>query len=268
MSKTAMGSVDDEERTALITGASSGIGLELTKLFAAAGFDVLLVARSEDTLAAVAGELETDHGVTAEPFPTDLARPDAARELYERVTEAGFVVDALVNNAGYGVYGEFVDTDLDAELDMIRLHVRAVTVLTKLFGREMADRGDGYILNNASVAGFAPLPTSTVYSAAKHYERAFSEALAEEFADEGVTVTALCPGETDTGFMQQGNFEEAAYEDDDLMDPKTVARAGFDGLMDGDRVVVPGLENKLNVFLGRLLPRKQYVKAAKRAQNE
>jgi short-subunit dehydrogenase len=260
--------VAERGETALVTEASSGIGLELAKLFAGDGFDVLLVARSEDTLAAVADELERRHGITARPFPADLARPDAARELYESVTGEGYVVDALVNNAGFGVYGEFVETDLEQELDVIALHVMTVTVLTKLFGRDMAERGHGYVLNNASIAGIAPLPTSAVYSAAKHYERSFSEALAEELVDEGVTVTALCPGETDTGFMERGNFEEAAYEEDDLMDPATVAAAGYEGLLNGDRIVIPGLENKLNAFLRRVLPRKQYVKAAKRAQNE
>lgn len=259
---------DESERTALVTGASRGIGYELTKQFAADGFDVLLVSRSEERLETVGEELESAYGVETFVYPADLSEPDGARDLYERVSDDGHTVDALVNNAGFGVYGHFVETDLETELDVVNLHVVAVTVLTKRFGREMAERGEGWILNNASLAGWVPLPTSAVYSGAKHFERAFSEALAEELADEGVTVTALCPGATATGFMEQGNFEEAAYEDDDLMDPATVAEVGYEGLMNGERVVVPGAVNKFRVFLRRLLPREQYVRAAKSAQHE
>lgn len=253
---------------ALVTGGSRGIGYELAALLAADGHDLVLVARSETDLRAAADEFEERHGIDAAVVPADLTDPGAARKVYETVQEAGIEVDTLVNNAGYGVYGEFVDTDLDAELEVIGLHVVTVTVLTKLFVRDMVDRGGGRVLNNASIAGWAPLPTSAVYSAAKHYERAFSEALAEEVADDGVTVTALCPGETDTGFMDRGNFGTAAYDEDDLMDPETVARAGYEGLNDGDRIVVPGVKNKLSVFLGRVLPRTAYVRAAERAQND
>ncbi len=254
--------------TALVTGASSGIGHELTKLFARDGADVLLVARSEGKMESIAGDLRDRYGVEAGVFPADLAEQGAARDLYERVTDAGFEVDALVNNAGFGVYGRFLETDLDQELDVAHLQVQTVTVLTKLFARDMADRGGGYVLNNASTVGFAPVPTSAVYSASKHYLRSFSEALAEDFADEGITVTTLCPGATDTGFMERGNFEESAISDGDLTDPATVARAGYEGLLDGERLVVPGRLNKLRLFLRRLLPRKAYVRAAERAQTD
>lgn len=254
--------------TAVITGASSGIGYELTKHFAADGYDLVLISRSRDKLETVGEELETRHGIDTSVVVSDLSEPEAARDVYETIHAADHTVNALVNNAGFGVYGEFIDTDLEQELDVIYLHVVTVTVLTKLFAKEMAARGHGYILNNASTAGFAPLPTSVVYSAAKHYERAFSEALAEELADEGVTVTALCPGETDTEFMERGNYEEAAYEEQDMMDPATVAKAGYDGLMNGKRVVIPGMKNKARVFLRRVLPRTTYVRAAESAQND
>lgn len=260
--------MSEGSNAALVTGGSRGIGYELAALLAADGHDLVLVARSEADLRAAADEFEERHGIDAAVVPADLTDPGAAREVYETVQEAGIVVDTLVNNAGYGVYGEFVETDLDAELEVIGLHVVTVTVLTKLFVRDMVDRGDGRVLNNASIAGWAPLPTSAVYSAAKHYERALSEALAEEVADDGVTVTALCPGETDTGFMDRGNFGTTAHDEDDLMDPETVARAGYEGLNDGDRIVIPGLKSKLSVFLGRVLPRTAYVRAAERAQNE
>lgn len=263
---SGFGSADEAEETALVTGASSGIGYELTKLLASEGHDVVLVSRSESKLERIGETLEADHGIETTVVAADLAERSGAKSVYERVTERGLAVDLLVNNAGFGVYGRFDETDLEEELDMVRLHVETTTVLTKLFGRDMADRGHGYVLNNASVAGFIPVPTSAVYTAAKHYQRSFSEALAEELGPAGVTVTALCPGETDTAFMEQGNFEAAAYEDDDLMDPRTVAEAGYEGLMRGERVVVPGIENKLKVFSRRLTPRRLFVKTAKRVQ--
>ena len=257
-----------EGRTALVTGASSGIGYELAKLFAADGWDVVLVSRRREKLSRVAHELANEHGVEGYVFARDLSTPEAARELYGAVDDAGHEVDALVNNAGYGSYGPFLDDDLETDHELINLHVTTVTTLTKLFGRDMVERGGGYVLNNASVAGWAPTPGSAVYSAAKHYERAFSEALAEEFDGGDVTVTALCPGETETGFFERGDYEEAGFEEGDMMSPAEVAAAGYEGLMDGERVVVPGGLNRFRVFLRRLLPRRLYVKATERSVNE
>jgi hypothetical protein len=170
-----------------------------------------------------------------------------------------------VNNAGFGSFGPFLEDEVDTDHAMITLHVRTVTTLTKLFGREMAERGGGRVLNNASVAGWAPTPSSAVYSAAKHYERAFSEALAEELEPAGITVTALCPGETETGFFDRGDYDRADIEDGEMMSAREVAEAGYRGLMDGDRIVVPGRRNRVRVFLGRLLPRSLYVRATRRA---
>lgn len=257
-----------EGRTALVTGASSGIGYELAKLFAADGWDVVLVSRRREKLSRVAHELADEHGVEGYVFVKDLSMPEAGRELYEAVDDAGHEVDALVNNAGYGSYGPFLDDDLETDHELVNLHVTTVTTLTKLFGRDMVERGGGYVLNNASVAGWAPTPGSAVYSAVKHYERAFSEALAEEFDGESVTVTALCPGETETGFFERGDYEEADFEEGDMMSPAEVAAAGYEGLMDGERVVVPGGLNRFRVFLRRLLPRRLYVKATERSVNE
>jgi short-subunit dehydrogenase len=251
--------------TALVTGASSGIGYELAKLFAADGSDVVLVSRSRDDLESVADELAEGYGVEGHVFTADLSEPDAARELYEAVTDAGHEVDALVNNAGFGSFGPFLEDDLETDTDLIGLHVTTVTVLTKLFGRDMAARGGGKVLNNASIAGWAPAPGSAVYSAAKHYERALSEALAEELEAEGITVTVLCPGETDTGFFDRGNYDESGAATADMMGPAEVATAGYEGLLAGERVVVPGGINKLRVFLGRLLPRSLYAKATGRS---
>lgn len=255
----------DGERTALVTGASSGIGYELTKRFAADGYDVVLVARGRERLEAVADELADDYGVEGVVFPADLAERDAAADLYEAVTDAGHEVDALVNNAGFGSWGPFLKEDVETDRDLIELHAGTVTALTKLFGRDMVARGGGYVLNNASVAGWAPAPNSAVYSAAKHYERAFSEALAEELADDGVTVTALCPGETATGFFDRGGYGESGAADAEKMTAAEVAAAGYEGLMAGERIVIPGRHNKLRVFFRRLAPRRLFVKAVERS---
>ena len=251
--------------TALVTGASSGIGYELTTLLAADGHDVVLVSRREAKLAAVASELDSEYGVDGHVMPADLSKPDAARDLYGRVTDAGIEVDILVNNAGFGSYGPFLDDDTQTDRDLIELHVGTVTTLTKLFGREMAGRGGGRILNNASLAGWAPTPNSAVYSAVKHYERAFSEAIAEELADEGISVTVLCPGETETGFFDRGNYDESGAAEADKMSAADVAAAGYRGLLAGDRIVIPGRLNKARAFLRRLLPRRLFVATAGRS---
>ena len=256
----------DDGRTVLVTGGSRGIGYELAGQFAADGFDPILVARDENRLQEAAATLSERHGVTGYVLPMDLSGPDAGEELYDRVTAAGHTVDALVNNAGFGTYERFVDGDLGTDRELLNLHVVTVTTLCKLFGREMVERGHGYILNNASILGFLPMPTSAVYSAAKHYERALTEILAEEFADTGVTVTALCPGPTDTGFMDRGGLAAAAYERTQLMAPAEVATAGYEGLMDGRRLVIPGLVNKLRVFARRLLPRRVVLATLRQAQ--
>jgi short-subunit dehydrogenase len=256
---------DGAAGTALVTGASSGIGYELTKLLAADGYDVVLVSRRRGKLADVAEELETTYDVTGHVMPADLSEPDAAEGLYESVTDASLEIDVLVNNAGFGSYGPFLDDDLETDRDLIQLHVGTVTELTKLFGRGMADRGGGRILNNASIAGWAPTPNSAVYSAAKHYERAFSEALAEEFDDGPISVTVLCPGETDTGFFEQGDYGDSGAAESDRMSAAAVAEAGYRGLMAGDRIVVPGGANKFRVFLRRLLPRWLFLRIVKQS---
>ena len=181
------------------------------------------------------------------------------------MTDAGFEIDALVNNAGYGSYGSFLEDDLETDRELIGLHATTPTVLSKLFGRDMAARGGGRILNNASIAGWAPAPNSAVYSAAKHYERAFSEAIADELSDEQITVTVLCPGETETGFFKRGGYGDSGAAEADMMTATEVAEAGYEGLMAGERIVIPGSLNKFRVLLRRILPRSLYLKAVKQS---
>jgi short-subunit dehydrogenase len=259
--------ISEDVGAALVTGASRGIGRELTRRLASDGHDVVLVSRSERELHTLGSELEDRHGVTSTVVPADLSEPDAARTVYDAVAGEGITVHTLVNNAGFGVYGRFAETDLDAELGLVHLKVLTVTHLTKLYVREMVDRGRGRILNVASITGMAPVSTASVYSGVNHYLVGFSEALAEDLVDENVTVTTLCPGETDTGFMH-GDMAESAFTEDEMMDPATVARAGYDGLRNGDRVVVPGVKNTLRIQLKRFLPRDTYVRLASDVWNE
>ena len=238
--------------TALITGPSSGIGLDLAHLFAENGHDVVLVARSEAKLRSLAAELSSKHGVQATVIVADLTRPDAPREIFA----AAPPVDVLVNNAGFGLSGKFAETPMRTELDMIQVNVAALTHLTKLFLPQMLERKRGRILNVASTAAFQPGPLMAVYYATKAYVLSFSEAIAEELRGTGVTVTALCPGPTATGFQKNANMGTEALLK--LMKPVSsmeVARAGYRGLMRGQRVVIPGLKNKLGVQSLRFSPR-------------
>jgi len=240
------------KQTALITGASSGIGLDLAHLFAADGHDVVLVARSEGKLRDLARELEAKHGVKAHVLVADLAKSAAPREVFERAP----AVDILVNNAGYGLTGKFAETELQTELDMIQVNIAALTHLTKLFLPPMLQRGRGRILNVASTAAFQPGPLMAVYYATKAYVLSFSDAIGEELRGTGVTVTALCPGPTATGFQKTAEMgSEALLKIMRPVSSMEVARAGYRGLMRGTRVVVPGVKNKIGVQSIRLTPR-------------
>lgn len=255
-------SVDPRDaETVLVTGASSGIGNELAALFAADGSDVVLVARSGDRLREIAETFARRHDVRATPVRADLAADGAAGALYETLDERGLTVDVLVNNAGFGVYGRFTGTDGDTEAAMRRLNVETPTRLAKLYAPGVERRGGG-VLNVASLAGIYPSPGAAVYGATKAYLLSFSEALAEELAP-AAQVTALCPGETDTGFMERGGMAESGAAGGSLLDPADVARAGYRGLRNGQRVVVPGARDKLRALSKRVLPRELAVKAAR-----
>ena len=255
------------KQTALITGASSGIGLDLTRLFAADGWDLVLVARSEGRMQQTAKEL---HGVTVTVIPADLVRPEAPREIFEAVQAKGISIDALVNNAGFGVAGEFGrETDLQEELEMIQVNITALTHLTKLFLPPMLARKRGYVMNVASTAAFQPGPLMAVYYASKAYVLSFSEAIAEELSGSGVTVTALCPGPTATGFAEAAEMtDRRLFALKKPMSSMEVAKTGYAAMKRGRRVVVPGLANKVLAQSVRLSPRRMTTRITKALQEK
>jgi short-subunit dehydrogenase len=254
---------EPEKKSALITGASSGIGKELARVFARQGHPLVLVARDEQRLDQLAHELRTGFGVVVEVVPQDLAGEGAVQEVINKLEQKSIVVDVLVNNAGFDVYGNFWETDLVGELQMIQVNQVALTELCKYLLGGMRERGGGKILNVGSTGSFIPTPFNAVYAATKAYVLSFSESLAEELRGSGVTVTVLCPGATRTEFQQRAGITSARLLKFGLMDAKSVAECGYRGVMKGKRIVVPGLLNKIQVFATRLLPRSLMTRIAK-----
>lgn len=244
-------------RTALITGASSGIGYELSKLFAADGYDLILVARSEARLHELAAALRQAHHIQATVLACDLSDPNVVETVWSEVERQNLTVDVLVNNAGYGQWGRFVDLDEAELLNMLSLNVLTLTALTRRFLPPMIARGWGRVLNVGSTASFQPVPLLAVYAASKAYVLSFSEALAQETRGTGVRVTALCPGVTRTGFQARARIEGARSPLTMLgvMEAERVARVGYRALMRGQAVAVPGVLNQLIVSAQRLAPR-------------
>jgi short-subunit dehydrogenase len=248
--------VSEPRPGALVTGASSGIGYELTKILAREGYDVAVVARSADQLEQIASDLRDDFGVRVLVVPDDLADPEAPDRIFERLREAEFPVDVLVNNAGFGSLGRFVDSDTGAQVDMVQVNVAALTHLTRLYAGSMVALGRGRILNVASTAAFQPGPFMATYFATKAFVLSFSDAVGEELRGTGVTVTTLCPGPTVTGFQKRASMEHSPIGDRLVTgDAASVARAGYAGMTKGKRVVIPGLLNRVGTVLPRLLPR-------------
>jgi short-subunit dehydrogenase len=238
--------------TVLITGASGGLGEAFARIFAARGDALVLTARSADRLAKVAGALGA--GVRVETLPVDLSAPAGPRELLAALEARSIAVDVLVNNAGFGTFGPFAESDLDQELAQIQLNVAALTHLTQALLAGMLRRGRGRILNVASTAAFQPGPMMAVYYATKAYVLSFSEALSNELKGRGVTVTCLCPGPTRTGFMARAKMgdPEVLARSRVMMDPEAVARKGVEGLMRGRRLVIPGFLNRMLAHSTRL----------------
>src|SRR2546427_504294 len=247
----------------LMTGASSGIGFELAKRFARDGHSLVLVARSAERLEEVAKELKT----SVTPIARDLSRPGSAAELFAGLRTRSIEIEILVNCAGFGASGWFAQTDLEVEREMMQLNMISLTELTKLALPDMIRRRAGRILNVASTAAFQPGPRMAVYYASKSYVLSFSEALANELAGTGVTVTTLCPGPTYTGFGKRAGIDGANVFRAGVMSAEAVADAGYRGLMKGKGLVIPGLRNKLLAASVRFSPRK-LVTAITRWMNE
>lgn len=245
-------------RRALVTGASSGIGRDLAILLAQGGFNLVLTARDERALQVLAEQCRTEHGVNVEVLADDLADPAAPGRLCER---AG-AVDVLVNNAGFGMHGPFAESDPAAQLQLLQVNVVALTHLTRLFLPGMVQRRWGRVLNVASTAAFVPGPYMSTYYASKAYVLSHSVALARELRGKGVTVTALCPGPTRTGFQQRAKMDEAKLFRLKVMESMPVAQAGYEGMLRGQAVVIPGFSNKLAAFASRFMPRTVLARVA------
>lgn len=249
----------------LITGASSGIGADLARVFAAEGHRLALVARRRERLDALADEIVAAGGTAPVVIPCDLTHPDAGDLIADALASAGVEVDHLVNNAGFGLLGRAVMLERTAQLDMIAVNVRALTDLSLRFSDSLI-RHRGGLLNVASVAAYLPGPGMAVYYATKAYVLSFTEALHRELAGHGVRVTALCPGPVPTEFQDRAGFKpDAATTGLDITSAR-VARAGYDGLMRGKRVVVPGTGARLVPFLLRFVPHAPLLAVVDRLQ--
>lgn len=254
-------------KTALITGASGGIGYELAKLCAQGGCNLVLVARSQAKLEEIAHDLGARYGVGAMVIDADLADPQAPARLADELKREGVAVDILINNAGFADFAPFAEADEEKLLQMMQVNMVTLTHLTRLLLPGMLARRSGRIMNVASTAAFMPGPLMAVYYASKAYVLSLSEALANELGGSGVTVTALCPGPTETGFQQRAAMEDSRLVSGRrLMDVASVAKAGYNGLMRGETVVIPGASNRVQAFLPRLLPRRLLTRVVRRAQ--
>lgn len=242
--------------TALVTGASTGIGYELAKLFAADKYNLVLVARSRDRLEKVAAEILANHGVEVKVIAQDLSEPGAPVQLLEKTVGGGATVDILVNNAGFGTFGHFSQSGLAAQLAMMQVNIASLTMLTRLFLDDMLLRKRGRILNVASTAAFQAGPLMAVYYASKAYVLSFSEALANELKGTGVTVTCLCPGPTATEFHERAKMMDSRLLIPTRMSVARVARIGYRGLMCGKTLVIPGMHNWVLAQVVRLVPRR------------
>ena len=253
--------------TVLITGASSGIGLELAKLFAGGGRDLVLVARSKDKLDGLAKELTARHGVTVRVLVYDLSIVENCRLVHDELKRERVRVDVLVNNAGFGGYGDFWSTDLAHETRMMNLNMVSLVHLTKWFLPDMIQNGRGAVLNVASTAAFQPGPLMSIYYATKSFVLSFSEALSNETRGTGVTVTALCPGPTNTNFREAAGMKKSMLFSKHLnVSVETVARAGYEGLKQGKTIVIPGFKNRLIVQLLRVFPRNFVTNSVRKVQ--
>lgn len=254
-------------KVALITGASSGIGKELAHIHAEKGGDLVIVARSGDKLKDLKTELEKKHGVKVHCITKDLTIPSAPQEIYDELKQAGIQVEYLINNAGFGGLGKFHEREWKKDLDMINLNVIALTALTRFFLPDMIKRNSGRILNVSSTAGLVPGPLQAVYYATKAFVTSFSNAIAEELHDTNITVTALQPGATETGFGSISGMDKTVMFKN-TASARSVAQDGYDGMMNGELDVISGLSfmNKIMMSMAPLLPKKMALKQIRQMQ--
>lgn len=244
------------KRTALITGASSGLGADFAKIHASKGDNLVLVARSKDKLESLKATLENQYGISAYVVSLDLSEADAPAKLHQELMSNSIQVDYLINNAGFGDFGSFSGSDKEKQLQMINLNVTSLTHLTHLFLPHMIKRKYGKILNVASIAAFQPGPTMAVYFSTKAYVLSFSEAIAHEMKGTGVTVTALCPGATETGFKTAAALDNSSlFNSNGIAKSADVAEFGYRKMMSGKTVVVHGFVNRLMVKSVSFVPR-------------
>lgn len=250
----------------LITGPTSGIGFELTKIFVEKGFNLILVGRNKEKLEELVKGLKEENEYQI--VVAELSSPESIGKIVEQVKN--HEIEILVNNAGFGLYGEFLETNLDKELQMIQVNISSLTALCKMILPSMIKRKRGKILNIASTAAFQPGPLMAVYYATKAYVLHFSEAIAEELCGSGVTVTALCPGPTESGFQKEAKMDSSieVLQKRNVMDAKTVAKMGFDALMRGKVIEVAGIKNKITSEIVRFMPRSVVRKIVKRIQRK
>jgi short-subunit dehydrogenase len=253
--------------TALITGASSGIGQALARLMAADGYDLVLAARRLDPLARLAAELAAAHHVAVRTRAVDLSRPEGASALLDYLEAERIAIDVLVNNAGFGLRGAFAELPLDRQLEMIALNITTLTMLTRRLLPGMRERNRGGVLSVGSTAGFQPGPFMAVYYATKAYVVSFSEALGEELSGSNLRVTCLAPGPTATEFATTARATDANLFKGEMMSADDVARQGYEGWKSGRVLVVPGRTNRLRALAVRLLPR-AVVRKTVRQMNE
>ncbi len=258
-------SVLDTYSTVLVTGASGGIGEAFARELAARGKDLILVARSEEKLRALARELTAAHAVRADVIVADLARPGSAAALHAGIERLGLEVDLLINNAGYARAGAFDELTLDEQADMVRLNVNTLVELSRLYLPAMRQRRRGGIINVASNAAFQPVPYMAVYGATKAFVLSFSEALAEEVAADGVRVMALCPGATATGFQERAGAWEG--EQSSMASPDRVVAEGLRAFERGRRTFTQGWVNRLTAVVARLGPRRLILRLTARVIN-
>lgn len=238
----------------LITGASSGIGLEMAKQLAAKNFHLILVARSEDKLVEIQKELKSQFKVEVEYLLYDLSEPNAAQDLYKLVIAHNYLVTGLINNAGFGNYGNFVEASLKQDEEMIAVNITALVGLTKLFGADMVKAGNGKIMNVASLLSFLPFPYYSVYSATKSFVLAFTETVAAEMEGTGVTITALCPGTVETPFHTAAMRKTNAMSANKPMPADVVAKAGVELFLNGNGKKIVGFMNWFLSNLPRITP--------------